>query len=187
MVSANPFRKTVFLGAALLASLSLLLVAGEAAAQLKKGGKGNQPRVVSNQELHHAIGVLRSAKRTLEKADHDYGGHRVAAIRDINKAIHQLQLTVKHGHKKGTGTKKGTGVKKGPRTGKGPRQPEPQAVSDAQLAQSIPVLKKTNTGLQHTKHDYGGHRARAVSDLRAAVHQLETALKYSRTRNKNKA
>ena len=88
-------------------------------------------------------------------ADHDYGGHRVAAVRekkkDVKKAVQRLRLALNHGRKKPK-----AGQKKGP--GKGPHQPEPQAVSDKQLADSIPVLQQTISVLQNANHDYGGHR-----------------------------
>ncbi len=41
-------------------------------------------------ELHKALRKLRAAKQDLEKASHDYGGHRVKAIEAINHAIEEL-------------------------------------------------------------------------------------------------
>jgi hypothetical protein len=183
MRSGNRFGNTFLLGAPVLAALSLILSAGGSAAQGVQGGKTREPQAVSNQQLRQAIQVLRSAKTTLEMADHDYGGHRAAAVRDIKAAIHQLRLALANGHKKTTAP---VGKNPGPVQGKGPRQREPQAVSDQQLADSIPVLRQTISVLQNANHDYGGHRARAVRDLQAAVRQLEVALKYSRQNNQNK-
>ncbi len=54
----------------------------------------------------------------------------------------------------------------------------PQVISNKELAASIPVLKNTHKLLQHGDFDYGGHRAKAVSDLDTAVTQLEKALVY---------
>ena len=180
MVSTTSGRRVLSFGA--LALTALLLATGESAARRQTGGKARtESQAASNKQLRQAIGVLRSAKLTLEMADHDYGGHRVAAVRDIKAATKQLRLALNHGQKK---PKAGTGTKKGP--GKGARPQEPQAVSDKQLADSIPVLKQTISVLKGANHDYGGHRAQAVTDLRAAVRQLETALKYSKTHNQNK-
>jgi hypothetical protein len=180
MISTNPVRPVLGLAAA---ALSALLLSAEAPAQGKSGGKARtESQAASNKQLRQAIAVLRSAKVTLEMADHDYGGHRAAAVRDINAATRQLRLALNHGQK----NKAGAGKKKGPAPGKGARPAEPQAVSDKQLADTIPVLKQTITVLQNANHDYGGHRAQAVTDVRAAVRQLETALKYSRTHNQNK-
>ena len=49
------------------------------------------PQNQSNMELAQAIHMLQSIKKTLEGADHDYGGHRAAAVRDIGQAEKQLR------------------------------------------------------------------------------------------------
>jgi hypothetical protein len=139
---------------------------GKPAAQVKK-----EAQKVSNAQLVQAMHILNSVKFTLEKADHDYGGHRVAALRDVKAAHHQLNLALHHHHKKG----KPPAVVKG---AKPATQPEPQALSDKQLADSIPVLEQTIVFLNNANHDYGGHRANAVRDLHAAIKQLKLALKY---------
>jgi hypothetical protein len=41
-------------------------------------------------ELHKAMKELRDAKDHLEKAAHDFGGHRVKAIEAINHAIEEV-------------------------------------------------------------------------------------------------
>jgi hypothetical protein len=175
------FRTTFLLGAPVLAALSLLTTACDSAVQLFKGKVRTEPQAASNQHLHQAIQVLRSAKLTLEKADHDYDGHRAAAVREINASVRQLRLALEHGPRRRTAL-----VGKQTGQGKGARQREPQAVSDQQLADAIPALRRTITVLQNANHDYGGHRANAVRDLHAAVRQLEAALKYSRKHNQNK-
>jgi len=43
-------------------------------------------------EIREAIASLRRAKDHLEHAAHDFGGHRVEAIRATDEAIHQLQI-----------------------------------------------------------------------------------------------
>jgi hypothetical protein len=45
--------------------------------------------------IHHALHELREAKHALEKAPHDFGGHRLQAIRDIDRAIHQLEEAIR--------------------------------------------------------------------------------------------
>jgi hypothetical protein len=42
-------------------------------------------------EIHKAMRKLKAAKEDLEKAEHDYGGHRVKAIEAINHAIQELK------------------------------------------------------------------------------------------------
>lgn len=171
----NCARTAALLAAPLLA----VLLAGPAEARVRKGPKRQpQPQQQSNLQLRQALHVLHSARKTLQAADHDYGGHRAAAVRDINAAAHQLHLALNHGKRPGTGKK---------RPGQAGKKPhEPQVLSDQQLAASIPLLRQAITVLQHSNHDYGGHRAKAVADLHKAIKQLETALTYSRKRNVNK-
>jgi hypothetical protein len=49
--------------------------------------------------IHKAIVALFDAKRDLERADHDFGGHRKQAIEDIDKAVAQLKLALQHDKK----------------------------------------------------------------------------------------
>jgi len=46
-------------------------------------------------EIRMAIGSLRRAKAHLEVAAHDFGGHRVEALKATEEAIHQLELCLK--------------------------------------------------------------------------------------------
>lgn len=162
--------RAIYLASALMATgLVLACMSGPADAAQKKGKK-KEPQKVSNAQLHEALHVLQRTKKTLEGADHDYGGHRVEAIKAIGAAQHQLHLALgMNGKNKKAG---GGGGKAG---GK-----EPQAVSNIQLGDAIGVLERTHTFLQNADHDYGGHRAAAVRDLGAAVVQLKKALEFEK-------
>ena len=52
----------------------------------KAPGKEKHPAI------HAAINSLEKAKRELEGAAHDFGGHRVDAIKAIDEALKQLRL-----------------------------------------------------------------------------------------------
>ncbi len=45
-------------------------------------------------ELHHALHALEVAKNRMQRANHDFGGHRDAALRACDVAIEQLQLAL---------------------------------------------------------------------------------------------
>ena len=45
--------------------------------------------------IHHAVHELRHAAKQLEAAKHNFGGHRAAALRDVNHAIRQLELCLR--------------------------------------------------------------------------------------------
>jgi hypothetical protein len=47
-------------------------------------------------EIREAIAALRHAKEHMEHAAHDFGGHRVEAIRATDVAIHQLEDCLKY-------------------------------------------------------------------------------------------
>jgi hypothetical protein len=47
-------------------------------------------------EIRAALDALRNARAHLDHADHDFGGHRVDAIRAIDQAMEQLQVCLKY-------------------------------------------------------------------------------------------
>ncbi len=42
-------------------------------------------------EIHHAMHALENAKTDLEKAKHDFGGHRTKALEHVNAALDELK------------------------------------------------------------------------------------------------
>jgi transcription elongation GreA/GreB family factor len=82
---------------------SLLKAGGLAVASLGVAGAlvGGAPGAPPEEKeerhprIHAAIRELREAKKDLEKADHDFGGHRVNAIKAIDHAIEQLEKCLK--------------------------------------------------------------------------------------------
>lgn len=114
------------------------------------------------------ITELRAARALLEKADHDYKGHRAKAVKEITAAIHDLQPPPpatgkgKANHAKGQQNKTGGGNN------------EPQAVSDAQLKQAMEQLAKVATQLASAQ---GDGPTKATGAIKIAIAELETALK----------
>lgn len=47
-------------------------------------------------EIHDALNSLRHAREHLEHAAHDFGGHRVEALRATDEAIRQLEVCLKY-------------------------------------------------------------------------------------------
>lgn len=47
-------------------------------------------------EIRDAIAALRNAREHLEHGAHDFGGHRVDAIRAVDEAIRQLQICLQY-------------------------------------------------------------------------------------------
>jgi hypothetical protein len=47
-------------------------------------------------EIREAIHALENAKKHMEEAAHDFGGHKADALRATDEAIHQLQICMKY-------------------------------------------------------------------------------------------
>jgi hypothetical protein len=54
------------------------------------------PAAEPHPEIHEAIAALRRAKEHMEHAAHDFGGHRVEALKATDEAIHQLEICLKY-------------------------------------------------------------------------------------------
>ena len=80
--------------------LALVFTTGSSAAPKAKSAPAAAARAESGQpaaarephpEIREAIASLRRAKEHMEHAAHDFGGHRVEAIRATDAAIRQLE------------------------------------------------------------------------------------------------
>jgi hypothetical protein len=160
-----------------LPAAGLAIVALASIANAQPAAK-REPQHASDMQIRECLHVLQATKRMLESADHDYGGHRVDAIKAMNAAERQLILALETRHKRGAGA--GKGARASSRTGKGGKRPEPQRISNLQLADAIKIVEKTRVILEKGDHDYGGHRAAAVRDLGVVVRQLKTALNFEK-------
>ena len=173
-------------GGLLLASLTWLAISPVGLPQAQAKGKGalkGKPKTERHPALHRALRELREAKGHLEKAAHDYGGHRVAAIKDVNKALHQLHMALKFDSPKRRVTVPpvkttapavtpgipGAGKPTGPGTEKHP-----------QIHRALHKLHQAKRSLERAAHDYGGHRVEAVKDIDRAINQLKQALAYDK-------
>jgi hypothetical protein len=58
-------------------------------------GVGPAKTAERHPEIYKAIKQLKGARQDLEKAAHDYCGHRVAAIQSIDQALHELDEALK--------------------------------------------------------------------------------------------
>lgn len=56
----------------------------------------NQVRRGENSPIFRTIRELKASRIYLEKAPHDFGGHRADALRDVDAAIKQLEIALKY-------------------------------------------------------------------------------------------
>ena len=106
---------------------------------------------------------IQSAIRQLQADQRDYGGHRVAAIDDLTRAEHELDLGLAFDR-----TREPGGERPGER-------------SDRNVEAVIDGLNNIESQLSADQRDYGGHRVSAIDDIRQAINQLQAALQFDRT------
>ncbi|MBI3476702.1 MAG: hypothetical protein HY010_13300 [Acidobacteria bacterium] len=79
--------------AALIGAISM-----PAAAQQPATPKLKRVQMKKEKEEHPAIAMamthLKEAKKSLENAAHDFGGHRVAALKHVNEALEECRLAL---------------------------------------------------------------------------------------------
>jgi len=77
-------------------TIKLTRLLGAAVVLLALAFPMNSPAVPRHPEIQEAIAALRRAKDHMEHAAHDFGGHRVEALRATDEAIHQLEICMKY-------------------------------------------------------------------------------------------
>jgi hypothetical protein len=127
------------------------------AALLFAFGVVNRVQAQTNAPAGTPLALLQSAHATLALADHDYKGHRVAAMHQIRAAIVEL----KGGKSAHEGQKRGTHHAAGHKGSN-----EPQATSDDQLRSAQAMLQQASTGLS----------GKPLEHVKEAIAQINTAL-----------
>ncbi|MEO6907454.1 MAG: hypothetical protein ABI210_06150 [Abditibacteriaceae bacterium] len=111
-----------------------------------------------NPEMHRALKNLQRARDYLESARHDFGGHRQTAQNITNQAIDQVKdgLEFTHDH---------VYVKPADHTGRDPL-----------LKDALTKLQAARGDLSNAKHDYDGHRQKALDLTNNAITEVNRAL-----------
>lgn len=126
------------------------------------GGMRNQGP--SNENIVDVRQNVEAAIDALQRDNRDYGGNKERAIDKLQAARGELEAALDFAaHNRGVRTG-GTG----------------QAVSDANLRFVDSHVRAAIDQLQEDRHDYGGHRASAVSDLDTAADDIASALAFDR-------
>jgi hypothetical protein len=116
------------------------------------------------------VAELEHAKTLLEKADHDYEGHRAKAHEETRKAIHALT----HHHAANPEKKAEQKVAAAAKPAGAPKLPQEE--SDKHLREALTKLKEAEHLL--AEHKGGGeHHVKAMADVKSAIHEVHTALK----------
>jgi hypothetical protein len=111
-------------------------------------------QVQSNFTMREARAQITGIIAELQTEQTDYGGHRVNAINDYKAALDEINAAIK--------------VRDADTPG--------QRSSDYVLRQAQNQTNSLVASLQAALADYGGHRIKAIADLKAAVAELSAAL-----------
>jgi len=139
-----------------LAVLALIVFAGTIVAA------GDQPF------MQAARADLQTAKRELQRATPDKGGHRVKAIALVNQAIAQVNQGIafdrRHNH---ASSLSATNLFAG-----APDQPH--------MTAALAALESAKNNLERATSDKGGHRARAIDLVKDAINEVKKGIEAAR-------
>lgn len=152
---------------------------GMASAQQTMTAPTGMPGMRTDCRSGHSIGhVRRHLDGTIDRLQHDrhdYQGHRVAAIADLQQARTELlaaeQFSVNTTHDS-AGCFKAGGPTGGSDQNWGMRGQQGSNTNLMRVRHSIEVMIDN---LQRDQRDYGGHRVAAIADLQRARAELEQA------------
>jgi hypothetical protein len=146
-------------------------------AQVVTPPKSTQVR--SNLNLERIADRIKWQIAFLNHDQRDFGGHRVAAIQDLQNAFTELRAAEAFAGTQGHGTV-GTNPGPNPKVNKSvPRRSE--QLSATNITNVRAKIQLLIFRLQQDSHDYGGHRIAAINDLQGAVNELTAALQYAQT------
>jgi len=112
----------------------------------------------------------------LQQDQRDYGGHRAAAVSDLQGARYQIGLGLAYD----AGAESKIAALKAAMNQTAPALRN-DCASDANLKYARRDVEKTIDVLQRDNTDYGGHRVAAIADLQKARQEIVAALIYDAT------
>lgn len=144
---------------------------------VRNGGTGEG---VSNDNLRFVNEHINTAISNLQNDRNDYGGHRVAAINDLQTASSDIAsaLAFDKAHPGDTRVQNNAVVAPVAPVGNNAIDQIGQHQSNQSLATARQNLEQAIDALGRDAHDYGGFRVKAMESLQAARTELEQALKF---------
>lgn len=121
----------------------------------RMSSSSTSPRATERREVHAAIHTLERAKMALERASHDFGGHRTAALRSVDGALHELHLAAGQEMKSQT--------------------PREERLEDREIHRAIVDLERARRDMETAKHDFGGRRAETLRAVDESLRELRLA------------
>jgi tetratricopeptide (TPR) repeat protein len=117
--------------------------------------------------MHHALYELAESRKELKEAAHDFGGHREKALKAVDEAINQMEKALEAAGDKYEA-----------------KAPEKEVYKGYEfhphIHHALHELGEAHKELKEAKHDFGGHREKAIEKVDHAIKQLELALKFDK-------
>lgn len=131
--------------------------------------------VGSDRNLRYSRAYVERAADMLSHDAHDYGGHRVAALNDINAARADLTTALRYDKNREDATIPTVGL---PGSSAGANWTRRQGRSNENVEFTRRYVEKAIDMLSHDRHDYNGYRVKAIGALQAARSQLLAAIRF---------
>ena len=133
----------------------------------------------SNQSLDQIAARINQDISALNGDDTDYGGHRIAAIKQMQIAHNQIQAAEQYAATHGKGANAANPGSAVAMAGGGVRRQQGQ--SDQNIAAVKTDLQAVLNQLNADSADYGGHKGNAATALGNAITELGKAQAYRQT------
>jgi protein-tyrosine-phosphatase len=128
----------------------------------------------SDSNMAYVSRYVDRAAAALQQDQHDYHGHRVAALADISRARADIASALAYDNSHDRYTLTAAAMANASAEAAFERS---QAGSDRNLNYVRTYLERAIAMLRNDNHDYGGYRVKAIADLEAARDQIGTALR----------
>jgi hypothetical protein len=153
-------RKLIATLAGLLVGTALVLTCTDAMAQAAN---------VQHPYIYDGFKLLARARYVLNHGKHGFGGHRTAAIREIDAALAELRsaIAADHGTEPAPMAESGTPMLVG-----GQHHPY--------MHDALRLCEQAKAALEKGSQDFGGHRVAALQHVDQAIAQLQLAANYPR-------
>jgi hypothetical protein len=144
--------------------LSTILVLGLLASSAPAAEKSG---LYHPSHIHHALHELRLARHEIREANHDFGGHRVVALRATDDAIRHLEALVNHPHHR----QHSANLKS---------HPNDHHRHTSHIHHALHELRLARVELHESRYDFGGQKAIALADIDIAIEQLAHIVRHYR-------
>jgi len=154
---------------------AIVSVAALAALLASTGGASADTSMTSDQNLRYTRAYIERSLDMLSHDQSDYGGHRVAAIGDLNTAKADLTSALQYDNNPDD---KVIPTALRPADTDIAAFERGQFASNENIEHTRTIVERSIAMLQQDAHDYGGFRVKAIGALSASRDQLTDALQY---------